>query len=82
MHHTIPGNKNSTDSNIFNPKNLIILCRQCYLKAHDGAYKRLDTALAKILTEKLCIKDPVMRNGVTRIPRINIVNVCRNFEIK
>ena len=49
IHHILPIKKDSTDTNILTPINLVNLCEKGHLKAHDGCTRRIDAGLEKIL---------------------------------
>lgn len=54
IHHIIPISQDNSISNIINEANLITLCKDCHLLAHDGNYSRLDISIqAKLRTIKI-----------------------------
>ncbi len=59
LHHILPVKNDDTEQHISNPRNMVILCKECHLKAHDGHYKRLNMTLAKNLLELVKAKEKI-----------------------
>ena len=64
LHHCLPVASDTNDSNILNPKNMITLCHECHLTAHDGDYHKFNMKLAmeliKIIKAKEAIKPTIL----------------------
>lgn len=60
-HHILPIKEDSKKEHILNPKNLVILCETCHMKAHDGAFKRVNVKIAKHLLQLVRLKEVAMK---------------------
>ena len=65
LHHINPVQYDETDAGMFNPQNLVTLCKACHLKAHKGAFKNLDTSLAVELRNLVSAKEMICE---TKLP--------------
>ena len=59
LHHILPAKHDNDSKHILNPKNMVILCSECHLKAHDGDWKRLDMKIAKQLINLIKAKEVI-----------------------
>lgn len=57
LHHILPVQHDSDQKHILNPKNLVILCKECHHKIHNECFKRVDLAMSSILLEKVKKKE-------------------------